>query len=104
MCFSQGNLTNPTSPYSSIDVSTIPFPSFTAPGNGLCNADLPNDSTLNRYLYVVQYYVQQVTRRHLPAHALGCPHMPHHACTSASNSSTASRMHAALLNECRDTE
>ena len=43
--------------------STTPskkFPAFTPLGNGVCNSDLPNDSTLNRYLFVIQYYVSQV--------------------------------------------
>lgn len=26
----------------------------------MCNSDLPNDSTLNRYLFVIQHYVSQV--------------------------------------------
>ena len=26
----------------------------------MCNSDLPNDSTLNRYLFVIEYYVSQV--------------------------------------------
>ncbi len=64
----QGNLTNPTSPYSSINTASLTFPSFSAPSDGMCNSDLPNDSTLNRYLYVIQYYIQQVT--HMAAHAL----------------------------------
>ena len=68
----QGNLTNPTSPYSSIDTSAISFPSFAAPTSGMCNADLPNESTLNRYLYVIQYYVQQVT--------VTCGHVPSIPC------------------------
>ncbi|BDA42796.1 probable major extracellular endoglucanase [Coccomyxa sp. Obi] len=55
----KGNLTNPTSPYSSINTASLAFPSFAAPSDGMCNSDLPNDSTLNRYLYVIQYYIQQ---------------------------------------------
>lgn len=29
-------------------------------GSGTCNVDLPNDATLNRYLFVIEYYVSQV--------------------------------------------
>ena len=62
----QGNLTNPTAPYSSIDYASLAFPSYVAPTGGVCNGDLPDDSTLNRYLFVVQYYVQQVGFTPLP--------------------------------------
>lgn len=62
----QGNLSNPTSPYSSINYNALAFPAYTAPTSGMCNADLPNDSTLARYLFVIQYYVQQVSLVALP--------------------------------------
>lgn len=56
----QGNLSNPTSPYSSIDYSSLAFPAFAPPASDVCNVDLPNDSTLHRFLWVIQYYNQMV--------------------------------------------
>ena len=58
----QGNLSNPTAPYSSIDYSSLAFPAYAPPVLAVCNADLPNDSTLHRFLWVIQYYSQMVSR------------------------------------------
>lgn len=60
----QADLSNLGPPYGSIDYASLAFPAYEAPTGGVCNNDLPSDSTLNRYLFVVQYYVQQV--RSLP--------------------------------------
>ncbi len=56
----QGNLSNTASPYSSIDYASLAFPAFAPPALAVCNADLPNDSTLTRFLWVIQYYNQMV--------------------------------------------
>ncbi|KAK9846255.1 hypothetical protein WJX81_000135 [Elliptochloris bilobata] len=59
----KGNLSNPLSPYGGADYSSLAFPApvaypfFSASNNGICNTYLPNDSTLNRFLWVVQYLV-----------------------------------------------
>ena len=56
----QADLEDPDAPYSSINYGSKAFPTFTPLGGGTCNVDLPNDSILNRYLFVIQYYVSQV--------------------------------------------
>jgi hypothetical protein len=57
----QAGLQNPDAPYSSIDYASMEFASFTPTSTTLCNADLPSSSTLDRYIYVVEYYISQVT-------------------------------------------
>ena len=59
MSCTQADLQDPDSPYSGIAYGSKTFPTFKPLGNGVCNVDLPNDSTLNRYLFVIQYYVSQ---------------------------------------------
>ena len=56
----QADLEDPDAPYSAINYGAESFPAFTPLGGGTCNVDLPNDSTLNRYLFVIEYYVSQV--------------------------------------------
>ncbi|CAL5222447.1 g4812 [Coccomyxa viridis] len=55
----KADLEDPDAPYNGIDYSAKKFPAFKPLGNGMCNSDLPNDSTLNRYLFVIQHYVSQ---------------------------------------------
>ena len=73
----QADLEDPDAPYNGINYSSKKFPAFTPLGNGVCNSDLPNDSTLNRYLFVIQYYVSQVRGSACPV-TLGS-HRPVHA-------------------------
>ena len=65
--FVQAGLEDPDSPYSSIDYSSKTFSSFTPTSRTECNSDLLNTSTLDRYLYVIQYYVSQVHLQGPPA-------------------------------------
>ena len=60
----QADLEDPDAPYSSINYNLKTFPAFMPLGSGTCNVDLPNDATVNRYLFVIEYYVSQV--RDLP--------------------------------------
>jgi hypothetical protein len=60
----KGNLSNPLNPYGGIDYSTKPFPAQRAPlrsgsvnATGICNGYIPTDTTLNRFLYVIQFYI-----------------------------------------------
>ena len=56
----QADLEDPDSPYNSIDYRAKTFSSFMPTSRTECNPDLPSTSTLDRYLYVIQYYVSQV--------------------------------------------
>ena len=56
----QANLQNPKAPYSSIDYDSISFPAFATQSSTMCNAELPTSSTVDRYLYVIEYYISQV--------------------------------------------
>ncbi len=56
----QADLEDRDASYSSINYGSKAFPTFTPLGSSTCNVDLPKDSTLNRYLFVIQYYVSQV--------------------------------------------
>ena len=53
----QSNLTNPDAGYNTIDYAALTLPPPVAPitgplapGSGICNAYLPNDTILNRYI------------------------------------------------------
>lgn len=64
----QANLQNPSGPYSSINYAFKSYPSFTPTSRDVCNSDLPRTSTLDRYIYVIEYYISQVP--HLALHRL----------------------------------
>lgn len=68
----QADLEDPDSPYNFIDYSSKAFSSFTPTSRTECNPDLPSTSTLDRYLYVIQYYVSQVHPHDSPASATTC--------------------------------
>ena len=76
----QASLQNPDAPYSSIDYGSKNFPSFGPQSSTTCNVDLPTSTTVDRYLYVVEYYISQVPSLSFwctfsgdPCHHLQCP-------------------------------
>ena len=65
----QAYLENPDAPYGSIDYASRSFPSFAPSSSTVCNADLPG-TTVDRYLYVIEYYISQVLSSHCGARSL----------------------------------